>query len=114
MREHVLHELRARGVGVGADCIAATGRNAADPHYAASGGARRSARRPRAARPVEPQPRTRCTRIRRGWRISGGDVPERAAKLFAVIRDARDAAVEFLQDRLVRGRSDRGPARSTT
>lgn len=105
LKRWVLEQLEAAGVGVDADCIVARTENAADPHYS---------------------PQQAGAEIREGdvllldlWgRVTGDavfadqtwmayvgqEVPERHQKLFAVIRDARDAAVELLRQAADEGR----------
>jgi Xaa-Pro dipeptidase len=97
LRQWVLDTLADRGVGVGADSIVANGVNAANPHYAPG---ERGAVFQRGdvvlldlwAKEADPLIYADQT-----WMAYlGPEVPDRCAELFAVIRDARDAAVEFL------------------
>jgi Xaa-Pro dipeptidase len=109
MREHVLHELRARGAGVGADCIAATGRNAADPHYEPRGEGATFTRGDLVLLDLWSKEAEDAVYADQTWMgYLGESVPEREAQLFAAIRDARDEAVGFLEDAWRAGRSVTG------
>lgn len=102
-------ELAARGVGLDADCIVAIGPRAADPHY---------------------NPGEVGETIKRGdlllidlWGKASPDgvpadqtwmgilddhVPARAQEIWEVVRDARDAALEFLREKAEQGATVRG------
>jgi Xaa-Pro dipeptidase len=106
LRQEISDELRRRGLRVGADSIVAVNANAANPHYAPTS---------EFAAP-----------IRRGdlvlidlwgkedddaifadqtWMAYvGAEVPDRLAGIWAVLREARDAAVELLETRHRGGR----------
>jgi Xaa-Pro aminopeptidase len=97
VREWVNADLLARGVRSGGDCICATGVSAANPHYEpVDGGA--------TFRPADVvlldlwgKETDESVFADQTWMAYlGAAVPERAAKLFSIVRDARDAAVEFL------------------
>jgi Xaa-Pro dipeptidase len=109
LRQWVLDDLEARGVGVGADSIAATGLNAADPHYSPQDGGATFRRGDVVLLDLWSKQAEDMVYADQTWMgYLGGTVPPRAAGLFAVIRDARDAAVAFLQDRWKEGRPIRG------
>jgi Xaa-Pro dipeptidase len=109
VRAWVLAELKARGVGVGADAIAATGLNAANPHYSPVHGGASFTRGDIVLLDLWSKDADDGVYADQTWMgYLGAHVPERAASLFAVIRDARDAAVEFLQQRWREGREIRG------
>jgi Xaa-Pro aminopeptidase len=101
----VNEDLAARGVGVEAGCIVAGTQGAADPHYAPVG----------AGMPLRPgdivlidlwgKEHAQTVFADQTWMAHmGTDVPDRARALFAIIRDARDAAVRFLQEAWKAGR----------
>jgi Xaa-Pro dipeptidase len=109
LREWVLAELTDRGVGVGADSIAATGLNAADPHYSPQDGGATFRRGDVVLLDLWSKQAEDLVYADQTWMAYLGErVPERAAALFGVIRDARDAAVEFLVDRWGEGRAISG------
>jgi len=98
MRGWVVDDLAAHGAGVGADAIAATGLNAADPHYSPLNGGATFKRGDIVLLDLWAKESDEMVYADQTWMAYlGADVPPRAAELFAVIRDARDAAVEFLQ-----------------
>lgn len=108
-RHWVLDELAQRGFGTGADTIVATGLNAADPHYAPQGGGAQFKRGDVILLDLWSKESEAMVYSDQTWMAYlGGSVPERAASLFAVIRDARDAAVEFLQAQWAAGNAIRG------
>jgi Xaa-Pro dipeptidase len=109
MRQWVLDDLAARGVGTGADSIAATGLNAADPHYSPQDGGATFRRGDVVLLDLWSKQAEDMVYADQTWMAYlGPEVPERAAQLFAVIRDARDAAVQFLMDRWAEGRPIQG------
>jgi Xaa-Pro dipeptidase len=109
MHERVLVELSRRGAGVGADCIAATGRNAADPHYHPAGEGSTFARGDVVLLDLWAKEADDAIYADQTWMgFLGPRVPQRAASLFATIRDARDAAVSFLEDAWRDGRAVSG------
>jgi Xaa-Pro dipeptidase len=109
MRAWVLADMVTHGVDVGADCIAATGLSAADPHYAPQSGGVTFKPGDLVLLDLWSRQSAEAVFADQTWMAYlGGDVPERAAKLFAVIRDARDAAVEFLQSAWSEGRTIEG------
>jgi len=98
VRQWVLDDLAVHGAGVGADCIAATGQNAADPHYSPQRGGATFRRGNVVLLDLWAKEADDMVYADQTWMAYlGAEVPDRPAKLFAVIRDARDAAVEFLQ-----------------
>jgi Xaa-Pro dipeptidase len=108
-REWVLAELGERGFGVGADAIVATGRNAADPHYSPQDGGAAFQRGDVILLDLWSKESEEMVYADQTWMAYlGASVPERAAQLFALIRDARDAAVDFVQRRFAEGAAVRG------
>jgi Xaa-Pro dipeptidase len=109
LREWVLADLAAHGVGVGADSIAATGRNAADPHYSPQNGGATFRRGDVVLLDLWSKQAEDLVYADQTWMAYLGPVvPPRAAELFGIIRAARDAAVEFLHDRWRDGRPIQG------
>ncbi|HSJ08425.1 MAG TPA: M24 family metallopeptidase [Longimicrobiales bacterium] len=101
----VLEDLAAHGAGVGADAIVATGLNAADPHYSPQDGGATFHRGDIILLDLWSKQAEDMVYADQTWMAYlGAEVPERAASLFAIIRDARDAAVEFLQASHAEGR----------
>lgn len=105
-RQAVIEDLHAQGLTTGADCIFATGVNASNPHYSpVNGGA--------PFRPADvvlldlwAKESEDAVYADQTWMAYlGAAVPERAARLFGIVRDARDAAVEFLQRAWREGRA---------
>lgn len=93
----VVDALTAAGVGVGADCIAANGVNAANPHFASAGGTTQFRAGDIVLLDLWAKEAEESVYADQTWMAYlGKDVPARAAQLFGVIRSARDAAVEFL------------------
>ena len=108
-RNWVLADLADHGFGTGADTIVATGRNAADPHYAPQGQGASFRRGDVILLDLWSKESEETVYADQTWMAYlGGTVPERAASLFTVIRDARDAAVEFVSDRWQAGETIRG------
>jgi Xaa-Pro dipeptidase len=111
MREHVLRELAARGAGVGADCIAATGMNAADPHYSPAGEGATFRRGDVVLLDLWSKESEQTVYADQTWMAClVGNVPPRAAELFGIVCAARDAAVEFLHNEWAAGRPVAGGA----
>lgn len=109
MRAWVLADLQAHGVGVGADAIAATGLNAANPHYSPVKGGATFRRGDVVLLDLWSKESEDGVYADQTWMAYlGHAVPGRAAQLFGVIRNARDAAVQFLLDRWQEGRETRG------
>ena len=109
MREWVLADMEAHGVASGADAIAATGLNAADPHYSPENGGAVFKRGDVVLLDLWSKQSDDMVYADQTWMAYlGARVPERAAMLFGVIRDARDAAVEFLHQAWKEGRKVEG------
>lgn len=109
MREWVVTDMAAHGVATGGDAIAATGLSAADPHYSPQNGGAVFKRGDVVLLDLWSKQAEEMVYADQTWMAYlGADVPERAAKLFAVIRDARDAAVEFLEKTWQEGRPIEG------
>jgi Xaa-Pro dipeptidase len=108
-RAWVLDDLTGHGVGFGADCIAATGLSAADPHYSPQNGGAVFRRDDIVLLDLWSKQSDDMVYADQTWMAYlGGTVPERAATLFAVIRDARDAAIAFLEEAWREGRTIEG------
>jgi Xaa-Pro dipeptidase len=108
-RGWVLADLERHGFGVGADTIVATGSNAADPHYSPQGDGATFRRGDVILLDLWSKESEEMVYADQTWMAYlGSSVPGRAAELFGVIRDARDAAVEFLHERHRAGREVRG------
>jgi Xaa-Pro dipeptidase len=98
MRAWVMNELARRGCGAGADCIFATGVNAANPHYGPDGAGARFDKGNVVLLDLWAKETEDSIYADQTWMgYLGGAVPDRAAKIFAIVRDARDAAVQFLE-----------------
>jgi Xaa-Pro dipeptidase len=103
--DRVLRRLAERGCGAGADSIVANGVHAADPHYRPHGST--TAFRPGDVVLLDLWAKETDDSIYadQTWMgYLGATVPDRVAELFAVIRDARDAAVAFLRQQWQAGR----------
>jgi Xaa-Pro dipeptidase len=108
-RGWVLADLERHGFGTGADTIVATGRNAADPHYSPQRGGAAFVRGDVVLLDLWSKESDDMVYADQTWMAYlGAEVPERPAQLFAVIREARDAAVDFLQERWRAGATVRG------
>jgi Xaa-Pro dipeptidase len=109
VRGWVIDDLAAHGVGVGPDAIVATGRNAADPHYSAQNGGARFQRGDVVLLDLWSKEADDMVYADQTWMAYlGPSVPPRAAELFGILCDARDAAVEFLMNRWRDGRPIKG------
>ncbi|MGH7447845.1 MAG: M24 family metallopeptidase [Longimicrobiales bacterium] len=109
MREWVVTDMAAHGVATGGDAITATGLSAADPHYSPQNGGAVFERGDVVLLDLWSKQSEEMVYADQTWMgYLGADVPERAAKLFAVIRDARDAAVDFLERTWQEGRPIEG------
>lgn len=109
VRDWVLSQLARRGCGVGADCIAASGTRAADPHYHPEGAGGRVRRGDVVLLDLWAKESEDAVYADQTWMAYLGDrVPERVRALFAAVRDGRDAAVAFLQERWQAGEPVRG------
>ncbi|HUF51455.1 MAG TPA: M24 family metallopeptidase [Longimicrobiales bacterium] len=111
VRAWVIDDLQAHGAAAGADAIAATGLNAADPHYSPQNGGAVFERGDLVLLDLWTKEAEDMVYADQTWMAYlGTDVPARAAALFAVIRDARDAAVEFVDRAWQEGRTLAGGA----
>ena len=109
MRDWVVADMTAHGIAVGGDAIAATGLSAADPHYSPQDGGAVFRRGDIVLLDLWSKQSEDMVYADQTWMaFLGATVPERAAALFAVVCDARDAAVEFLQSTWKDGRPIEG------
>ncbi len=109
MREHVIAQLVAHGAGAGADCIAATARNASNPHYEAENGGATFRAGDVVLLDLWAKETEQSAFADQTWMAClGGQVPARAAELFGIICRARDAAIAFLQKSWSAGRAIQG------
>ncbi|MEN8375856.1 MAG: M24 family metallopeptidase [Gemmatimonadota bacterium] len=100
LRRWVIGALGDGGLRLGADTIVAIGPNAADPHYAPGETGATIARGETLLIDLWGKESEEAIYADQTWMGHlGSAVPERAAELFSVIRDARDAAVALLRDR---------------
>jgi Xaa-Pro dipeptidase len=108
-RGWVLDEMRERGFSVGGDAIVATGRNAADPHYSPQQGGSTFQRGDVVLLDLWSKENEEMVYADQTWMAYlGAAVPDRPAHLFGIIRDARDAAIDFLERRWAEGVPIRG------
>jgi Xaa-Pro aminopeptidase len=109
LHDRVVHDLQARGVPHEADCIAATGVNAADPHYGPVGAGAAFRKGDVVLLDLWAREDEHAIYADQTWMAYlGPHVPERVAKLFGIVRDARDAAVELLLEAWGAGRPIKG------
>lgn len=108
VRQRVVAELTARGCGVGADSIAARGVNAADPHYETVNGGDTFQRGDVVLLDLWAKETDDGVYADQTWMACLGPVPERAAALFSVVCETRDACVEFLRRTWADGRMVQG------
>jgi Xaa-Pro dipeptidase len=107
--DYVVGELAARGITVGVDCIGATGRNAADPHYHPAGQGAAFRAGDLVLLDLWGRESERGVFADQTWMgYLGAEVPAREAELFAAVRDGREAAVRYLEDAWAAGRPVRG------
>jgi Xaa-Pro aminopeptidase len=108
VRERLIKDLNARGFPV-ADCIAATGLNAANPHYEPVDGGARFARGDVVLIDLWCKESDAAVYADQTWMAClAPRVPERAASLFAIVCAARDAAVQFLKEQWSAGNEIQG------
>jgi Xaa-Pro aminopeptidase len=108
VRQRVIDDLQRRGFPV-ADCIAATGLNAANPHYEPENGGARFAAGDVVLLDLWCKESDDSVYADQTWMAClAPHVPERAASLFAIVCAARDAAVGFLKESWSAGREIRG------
>ncbi|MEX2281242.1 MAG: Xaa-Pro peptidase family protein [Gemmatimonadota bacterium] len=92
-------DLKARGAGVGGDCIVASTVGAADPHYAPVGLGAPLRAGDLVLLDLWGKEKEESVYADQTWMAYLGPVvPDRARQLFEIIRDGRDAAVTFLQE----------------
>jgi len=107
--EWVTEDLARHGAGVGADCIVAGTLGAADPHYSPSGAGAALKAGDILLIDLWAKESEQSVYADQTWMAYlGPKVPARAAELFSIIRDGRDAAVRFLQDAWQAGRPVKG------
>jgi Xaa-Pro aminopeptidase len=98
-RDWVIDELRSRGCGVGADTIVAAGANGANPHYSPVGAGAPFENGQVVLLDLWAKESEDSVYADQTWMAWLGEaVPDRAANVFAIVRDGRDAAVQFLED----------------
>ena len=98
-RAWVQQDLKERGVRSGGDCIVANTLGAADPHYSPVGEGNRFEKGDLILLDLWGKETENDVYSDQTWMAYlGPTVPERARTLFEIIRDGRDAAVNFLQD----------------
>ncbi len=105
LREWIRRRLAEQGLAVGVDAVVAVGANAANPHYAPSEREQATIRRGDLILiDLWGKERDEAVFADQTWMGYVGDrVPDRYAELFAVIRDAREAAVELIRARVAAG-----------
>jgi Xaa-Pro aminopeptidase len=105
----VFADLARHGVATDADCIAARGINAANPHYGVSGRGDTFVASDVVLLDLWAKESEDTVFADQTWMgYLGAAVPERTAKLFAIVRDARDAAVQHVADAFAAGRDVTG------
>jgi Xaa-Pro aminopeptidase len=101
----VHEDARERGLLDGVDCIPATGLNAADPHYAPIDGGAVFRKGDVVLLDLWGRENDTSVFADQTWMgFLGVHVPERIEKLFAIVRDARDAAVSYVMTEWPKGR----------
>ena len=109
LRRWLLDRLAERGAGVGADSIVANGRNAANPHYETGDVGDVVARGDVLLLDLWGKESEDAIYADQTWMaILAPDVPADVQAYWEAIRDARDAAVEFLQKEWAAGRRIQG------
>lgn len=99
LREWVLTELAERGLRTGADTITANGVNAANPHYHLDGAGSTFRKGDVVLLDLWAKEDEDAVFADQTWMAYlGAEVPARAAEVFAAVRDARDAAVEYVNE----------------
>jgi len=95
----VVEDLIARGLPVGAGCMVAGPIGAANPHYDIVGNGAELKRGDTVLIDLWGKESDDAIFADQTWMgYLGSEVPDRAASIFSVIRDARDAGVRFLED----------------
>ena len=101
--------LAARGVAVDVDTHVAVGAGAADPHYAPAGDGETIARGELLLIDLWGRTSAAAVSADQTWMgYVGSSVPEEMRNVWAVVREARDAAVAFLRERFAAGQEVRG------
>jgi Xaa-Pro aminopeptidase len=101
----VQEDARERGLLDGVDCIPATGLDAADPHYAPIDGGATFRKGDVVLLDLWGRENDSSVFADQTWMgFLGVHVPERIEKLFAIVRDARDAAVKHIMTEWPKGR----------
>lgn len=109
LRRHVLELLAERGCAAGADCHAANGVNAADPHYTAVGEGAVFEPGDVVLLDLWAKEADHLIYADQTWMAYlGSEVPVKVQEVWEAVRDARDAAVAFLRDRWAEGRPVQG------
>lgn len=109
LRRWVLDRLAERGAGVGADSITANGRNAADPHYETGEVGDVIREGDVLLLDLWSKESEDAIYADQTWMaILASEVPDAVQGYWEAIRDARDAAVEFLQEEWAAGRRIQG------
>jgi Xaa-Pro aminopeptidase len=102
----VQEDARQHGLATDVDCIPATGLNAADPHYAPIGNGATFRKGDVVLLDLWGKESEESVFGDQTWMgFLGVQVPERIEKLFAIVRDARDAAVKHIMTEWPRGRA---------
>lgn len=108
-RQWVIDDLVSRGAKVGADCIVAGTKGAADPHYSPIGNGAELRDGDLILLDLWAKEAEETVYADQTWMAYvGSTIPDRARDLFAIIRDGRDAAVTFLADAWRAGRPVQG------
>lgn len=110
LREWIRSELTARGLNVGVDAIVAVNANAANPHYAPGPEDHASiGREDLVLIDLWGKESTDSVYADQTWMaFTGAEVPARIVTLWNSIRDARDAAVSFIETRFAAGEAVAG------
>lgn len=102
--EWIRGALSERGVSVDADAHVAVGAGAADPHYAPAGAGERIERGDLLLIDLWGRTSPESVHADQTWMgYLGGTVPGEMTRVWDVVRDARDQAVSFLQERFASG-----------
>jgi Xaa-Pro aminopeptidase len=100
LRDWVVDRLNNRGFAVGAGCIAASGLNAANPHYAVEGAGAVFERGDLVLLDLWAKEDSDAVFADQTWMaVLGPAVPSAVAPIWQAARDARDAGVAFLRER---------------
>lgn len=109
LRAWILESLSSRGVGLDADCIVAVGERASDPHYMPGDSGEVISAGSLLLIDLWGRTGPRDVAADQTWMgFLGSEVPAEVEEVWAAVRDARDAVVEFLEDRHREGREVRG------